>query len=186
MRRAGLAALVLALTGCATATPQLLSPVDRWQQEADAYADRLEHFSAEVRQLRDDFQALRANASFTAVEEKIRDLAARTGSGAQQNPSDLLRPTLQTMSLSELLVFHRFLALSTRWMTLEATRSELESARLDLWVRRLELERALPGSAGVQTLALAVRDPSLVERPVPPGLPCLTYLVGSLVFASCE
>lgn len=186
MRRVALAALVLALAGCATATPHPLSTVDRWQQEVDSYADRLERFSAETRQLRDDFQALRDNASFAAVEEKIRDLAARTGSGAQQNPGDLLRPILQTMSLGELLLFHRFLSLSTRWMTLEATRSELESARLDLWVRRLRIERALPGGAGAQAFTLAARDPALVERPVPPGLSCRTYLVGDLVFASCE
>lgn len=189
MRRVILAASVL-FAACATLTPPA-SQFERWQSDLRAYREQLQRFQAQAQALLEEFRALRTNPSFPAVEEKIRDLAARTGSGAQQNPSDLLRPTLRTMSLGELLAFTRFLSLSTRWMTLEATRSELESTRLELWVRRISLEKeAARGIPVVRTVGLPAEaspvDPALVEQSVPALLSCRTSLVGSLTFATCE
>ena len=89
------------------------------------------------------------------------------------------------MTLSELMIFPKFLALSTRWITLEAIRSELESLRLDLWVRRIALERQAARRTGVvQKVSLSAGDPSVVERPVPIPWSCTAYVVGSLTFAS--
>ncbi len=187
MQWAILAAMVLVLTACATTAPRSVSDRDRWRSDLAAYEDRLEQFTAQARELQDDFQALRANPNFAAVEKKIRDLAARTGSGDTTNAKGLLVASLYTMTLGELLVFSRFLTLSTQWVTLEATTSELESLRLDLWLRRIALDRqSAQRTEVIQKVGMPASDPSLVERPVSTPPSCLTYMVGNLTFANCE
>jgi len=178
--------LALALTACATAAAPPDTPADRWGRDLEAYADQLERFTAQVRQLGEDFRALRANPSFAAVEEKMKTLAGRTGSLDKAAARDELFASLKSMGLGEVLAFSRFLALSTQWVTLEAARSELESLRLDLWARRIEMARRVPGGSSLVRLLGQARDPSLVERPVPASLDCPTYLVGNLTFASCD
>ena len=190
MRWAVLGAAALVLTACATTATPATSRADRWQSDLNAYHEALERFHAEVQQLLEDFQSLRTNPNFAPVEEKIRGLAARRASGDGASANQLIVTSLYTMSLGELLVFPQFLALSTRWLTLEAARSQLEQFRLDLWVRQIALEReASRGTQVVQKVGMPagelLLDPTLVKRPVPFPVSCLTYLVGDLAFASC-
>ena len=164
MRWAILGAIVLALSGCATTAPPSASRADRWQSDLNTYQEQLQAFGAHAQQLVEDFQALRANPNFAAVEDKVRDLGARIASGDNTNVNGLIVASLYTMTLGELLVFPRFLALSTRWVTLEATRSELENLRLNLWVRRIALERgASRATGGVQKIRLSI-SPLLSSR----------------------
>lgn len=181
MRRAILGALIFALTACAT-TP--LAP-NRWESDLNTYQDRLQEFNADARQLLEDFQALRANASFAAVEQKVKELAARVVGGDTANPNELIVGSFHTMALEELLVFTRFLALSTRWLTLEATRSELESLRLDLWARKVTGEGSLRGAV-IQKVGMPAGDPSLVEQPIRIPWSCTSCVVGNLSFANCR
>lgn len=190
MRWAVLGPAALVLTACATAAPPAASRADRWQSDLSAYHEALERFHAEVQQLLEDFQSLRTNPNFAAVEEKIRGLAARRASGDKADANELIVTSLYTMNLGELLVFPRFLALSTRWLTLEATRSQLEQFRLDLWVRQIALDReASRGTQVVQKVGMPAGelplDPTLVKRPVPFLVSCRTHVVGDLAFANC-
>lgn len=182
MRRAIGGVLIFALAACAT-TP-LAPGADRWESELRTYQDRLQEFTADARQLLEDFRALRASPSLAAVERKVKELAARTAGGDTANPNELIVASLHSMALEELLVFTRFLALSTRWLTLEATRSELESLRLDLWARKVAGEGSLRGAA-IQKVGIPAGDPSLVEQPIRTPWSCTSCVVGNLSFANC-
>lgn len=179
----------LALTACATAPPARF-PVDQRRSDLTTYSAQLREFEGEVQQLLDDFEALRANSHFAGLEEKIRALAARRASEANTDASEPIVAGLYTMTLGELLVFPRFLALSTRWITLDATRARLETLRLELWARRITLDRETRAAGVVQPVRIqagdAPVDPALVERPVPFPLSCLAYVVGNLAFANCH
>jgi len=163
--------VVLALTACATATPPPVSPLDRWRSDLREYEEQSQKFTADIREMLEEFQALRADPDFPGVEEKIKDLAARVAGGDQADPKELLRGSFYTMSLGELTLFPRFLALSTRVVTLEATQAELQLLRLELRFRR-------PADAG--------DDSSVVDFPVTWPLSCLRYLVGNIEFANCR
>ena len=114
-------------------------------------------------------------------------LAARSASGDGTGTTELIVAILYTMTLGELLVFPRFLDLSTRWTVLDATKSELESLRLDLWVRWIALERQSSQRAGiVQVVGVPAGVPPLVEQPIAPPLSCISYVVGRLAFADCS
>lgn len=187
MRRALLGPIFLALTACAPIVPPPASRFDLWERDLKVYQEQLERFITQARQLREDFQALRADPHFAAVEAKIRDLAARSASGNGTDTTGLIVATLYTMTLGELLVFPRFLDLSTRWTVLDATKSELESLRLDLWVRWIALERQSSQRAGiVQAVGVPAGVPPLVEQPIAPPLFCISYVVGRLAFANCS
>jgi hypothetical protein len=182
MRRSIWGVLIFALAACAT-TPLAPGP-DRWESELRTYQDRLQEFNADARKLLEDFQVLRANPSFAAVERKVKELAARIAGGDTANPNELIVAGLHSMALEELLVFTRFLALSTRWLTLEATRSELESLRLDLWARKVAGEGSLRGAV-IQTAGMPVGNPSIVEQPIRIPWSCTSCVVGNLSFANC-
>jgi hypothetical protein len=190
VRGAILGATALLLTACTTAAPPATSRADRWQNDLNLYREQLERFNAEALRLLEDFQSLRANPNFAAMEGKIRDLAAQSASGDKADANGLIIARLYTMSVGQLLAFPKFLALSTRSLTLDATRSELESLRLGLWVRRIALEReASRGMQVVQKVGMPsgglLADRTLPERPVPFPLACLTYVVGDLAFTNC-
>ena len=65
--RRPLVALALAFAACATtpATP----PAERWRADLDAYRARRERLAADLRQVLEDFQALRAEPSFPGLED---------------------------------------------------------------------------------------------------------------------
>jgi len=172
-----LAGIALIVGACATTAPLRDSPVDRWWSDLSRYEKELGRFNSDVQQLVADFRALRAGPSFPAVEEKVKALAARSPSLDEGSPQGRIVRSLYTMSLGELLAFQSFLALSTRLATVEAAQAELEGLRLDLRFRRMALERE---SLPIET------PPLLVEQPVTIPLACARYVVGSLVFASCE
>lgn len=170
----------LAIAACAPIRPPAPSIIDQWWDDLKDYEEQLQRFNADSQQLLEDFQELRANPNFPAVEEKVRDLAARIASGDKTDGNELI------MSLGELLVFPRFLALSTRMVTLEATQSELERLRLDLRSRRITLERWFSQKReAIQKVGMPAADPSLLEQPVTTSLSCIRYLVDNLEFANC-
>src|SRR6059036_3033089 len=168
-----LSALLIALAACATTTPSV-SPTDRWRADLDAYRTRRGALAAEVRQVTDDFQALRAESSFPGLEDKIATLAARVRQGEEADDEQALTRGLWSLSLGELGLFQRYLALSSRVVELEAVDAELEAARLDLWLRRLTL--GLTEAPGA--------DP--IERPAPAPFACARYPVGRIEFLSCR
>jgi hypothetical protein len=173
------ALLAVILSACATAPPTgkvtSASPeVERWQRDLEAYGERRERFEADVPRLRDDLRALAAEPSFPPLEDRLAGLAARVRAGEVERPDDALVATLWTMSLGELMLFPRFLALSTEVVKLEAVHAELESARLDLAVRRLGLP---PGTAPGM---------ALVDRPLAPLFACARYPIGRLELVSCR
>lgn len=188
MRWALRGAIVLALTACAPLVPPPASRFDLWERDLKVYQEQLQRFITQARTLREDFQALRADSHFAAMEAKIRDLAVRSaGGGDETDTTELIVATLYTMTLGELLVFPRFLDLSTRWTVLDATKSELESLRLDLWVRWIALERQSLQIAGiVRAVGMPAGVPPLVEQPITPLLSCITYVVGRLAFVNCS
>lgn len=172
----GLAALACA--ACATAKPPAVSRLDQWRRDLNEYAERLQKFDADVRQLLEDYDALRDDPSFPGVEAKVKDTAERILGGEQSRPNDLLIKSLYTMSLGELMAFHRFLAFSSRVATLEATQSELERLRLDLRFRGVALEQESP---------LPAEEWQKVAIPAStPHFSCARYVVGQLVFANCR
>lgn len=168
-----LAYVALVVTACATAVS--LQTVDQWRADLKGYEGQLQKFSAESVQMLDEFEALRADSSFSAVEAKMKDLAARAASEGKTNGQELIVPSFSAMSLGELLVFRKFLALSTRKVTLEATQAELQRQRLDLRLRRLKLEGELHSG-----------DLSLLDQPVAIPFSCASYLVGDIEFANCQ
>lgn len=177
---AGIVALLaLVQSACATAPPPgdvrpAPSAVERWQRDLDAYGERRERFEADVPKLREDFVALAAEASFPPLEDRLAGLAARVRAGEVERPQDALVATLWTMSLGELMLFPRLLALSTEVVKLEAVYAELESLRLDLAVRRLGLT---PGTApGME----------LIHRPLWPPFACARYPIGRLELVRCR
>lgn len=176
-RRAGvsgiLSALLLALAACATTTPPV-SRTDRWRADLDAYRARRAALAADVRQFTDDFQALRGESSFPGLEDKIATLAARVRRGEKPNDEQTLTRSLWSLSLGELGLFQRYLALSSRLVELEAAHAQLEAARLDLWLRRLSLD--LTAGPGAEPL----------EQPTPPPVACARHWVGRVEFVSCR
>ena len=85
-----------------------------------------------------------------------------------------LTRSLWSLSLGELGLFRRYLALSSRLVELEAAHAELEAARLDLWLRRLTLD--LIAEPGAEPL----------EQAAPPPFACGRYWVGRVEFVSCR
>ena len=170
-------ALLLAITlaGCASAAPPpTLSPADRWHTELAAYRAQRGKLGAETLEVRENFQALSAEASFPGLEDKIATLAARIGRGEERDEDGALTRSLGGLTLGELLLFQRYLALSSRVVELEATHAELESARLDLLLRRLRLGLGAEPGADVG------------EAPPLPPFACPRYRVGRLEFVSCR
>lgn len=185
MRRAIVAAIGLAFSACATTVP--LSSTERWEKEVHAYQEQLERFSVEAGELLEGFEALRAEPSFASLEAKIKGLSARAAKQDTTDSNQLTVAALYRMTLGELLLFPRFLALSTRWVTLEATKSELERVRLNLRARRIALDRQPSERVGIiQIVSLGGNAPSVVERPVTAPWSCAIYVVGSLAFANCS
>ncbi|PYM41875.1 MAG: hypothetical protein DME12_09875 [Candidatus Rokuibacteriota bacterium] len=170
--RRPLVALALAFAACAT-TPAA-PPALRWEADLEAYRAHRARLAADVRQVLDDFQALRAESSFPGLEDKIATLAARVRQGEEADDEQALTRGLWSLSLGELGLFQRYLALSSRVVELEAVDAELEAARLDLWLRRLTL--GLTEAPGA--------DP--IERPAPAPFACARYPVGRIEFLSCR
>lgn len=168
-----LSALLIALAACATTTPPV-SPTDRWRADLDAYRARRVALAADVQRFTNDFQALRGESSFPGLEDKIATLAARVRRGEEPNDEQTLTRSLWSLSLGELGLFQRYLALSSRLVELEATHAELEAARLDLWLRRLSLD--LAAGSGAEPL----------EPPTPSPLACARHWVGRVEFVSCR
>jgi len=168
-----LSALLIALAACATTTLSA-SPTDRWRADLDAYRTRRGALAAEVRQVTDDFQTLGAESSFPGLEDKIATLAARVRRGEEPDDEQTLTRSLWSLSLGELVLFQRYLALSSRLVELEAAHAELEAARLDLWLRRLTLD--LTAEPGAEPL----------EQAAPPPFACARYCVGRVEFVSCR
>src|SRR6058998_695005 len=166
-----LSALLIALAACATTTPSV-SPTDRWRADLDAYRTRRGALAAEVRQVTDDFQALGAESSFPGLEDKIATLAARVRRGEEPDDEQTLTRSLWSLSLGELVLFQRYLALSSRLVELEAAHAELEAARLDLWLRRLTLD--------------LTAEPGAEPREQAPPFTCARYPVGRVEFVSCR
>src|SRR5881628_1088206 len=154
-----LSALLIALAACATTTPSV-SPTDRWRADLDAYRTRRD--------------ALAAESSFPGLEDKIATLAARVRRGEEPDDEQTLTRSLWSLSLGELVLFQRYLALSSRLVELEAAHAELEAARLDLWLRRLTLD--LTAEPGAEPL----------EQAAPPPFTCARYPVGRVEFVSCR
>jgi hypothetical protein len=166
-------ALALALAACAT-TPAA-PPAERWRADRDAYRARRVELAAHIRQVMDDFQALRAEPSFPGLEDKIATLAARVRRGEESDAEQALARGLWSLSLGELGLFERYLALSSRVVELEAVHAELEAARLDLWLRRLTL--GLTDEPGADPIA---------EPAPPPPFACARYAVGRVELLSCR
>lgn len=184
-RLAILGMVVVVCAACATAKPPA-SGIDRWWSDLKDYEEQLQRFRDDSHQLLDDFQALREEPSFPAVEEKVKQVAARVAGGDEPDPRGILLQSLYTMSIGGLVLFPRFLALSTQVVTLEATQAELERIRLDLRWRRITLEKqSPPGTPLIQPVGATAADPSLLEQPV--GIPfrCVRHVVGNLEFANC-
>jgi hypothetical protein len=169
--RPPLVALALALAACATPTAPL---AERWRGDLDAYRARRAELAADIRQTLDDFQTLRAETSFPGLEDKIATLAARVRAGEAADDEQALARGLWSLSLGELGLFQRYLALSSRVVELEAAHAELEAARLDLWLRRLML--GLTDEPGADAL----------EQPSPPPFACVRYPVGRVEFLGCR
>ena len=168
-----LSALLIALAACATTTMSV-SPTDRWRADLDAYRTRRGALATEVRQVTVDFQTLGAESSFPGLEDKIATLAARVRRGEEPDDEQTLTRSLWSLSLGELVLFQRYLALSSRLVELEAAHAELEAARLDLWLRRLTLD--LTAEPGAEPL----------EQAAPPPFTCAHYPVGRVEFVSCR
>src|SRR5256712_2249805 len=97
-----------------------------------------------------------------------------SGRSAPSRASAALTRSLWSLSLGELGLFRRYLALSSRLVELEAAHAELEAARLDLWLRRLTLD--LTAEPGAEPL----------EQAAPPPFTCARYPVGRVEFVSCR
>lgn len=164
---------IVFVVACAIVAPP--PPVDQWRADLKGYEAQLQKFGADSKRLLDEFEALRADSSFPAVEAKMKDLAARAASEGKTNGRELIVPSLYTMPLGELLVFQKFLALSTEKVTLEATQAELQRQRLDLRLRRLKLVGGLHSG-----------DLSLLDQPVALPFSCASHLVGDIEFANCR
>src|SRR5947208_2447509 len=108
-----LSALLIALAACATTTMSV-SPTDRWRADLDAYRTRRGALATEVRQVTVDFQTLGAESSFPGLEDKIATLAARVRRGEEPDDEQTLTRSLWSLSLGELVLFQRYLALSSR------------------------------------------------------------------------
>lgn len=169
---------LVALAGCATAPPPAPSPADRWQTDLDAYRDKSRKLAADISQALDDSKALVAEESFPGLEDKIATLAARLARGEEGDEDGALARSLWGLTLGELFLFQRYLALSSRVVEREAAHAELESARLDLLLRRLRL--------GPTAEADAASGAALVAEPTPPPFACLRYRVGRIEFVSCR
>ncbi len=165
-------AVALASAACATARPPT---ADRWWSDLGDYEERLQKFSADAAELVQDFMVLREDPEFPAVEEKIKEVAAQVAREKPSDPKGALINSLWSLSLRGLTVFRRYLALSTRVVTLEATQAELEGLRLDLRLRRMKGE-GQPPPAG---------DPSVLEKPVTIPFRCTRYAAGNIEFANC-
>jgi len=75
--------------------------------------------------------------------------------------SPALTRSLWSLSLGELSLFQRYLALSSRLVEVEAAHAELEAARLDLWLRRLTLDvTAEPGAEPLEQALRRRRSPA--------------------------
>ena len=179
----GIATLLAAtLAGCATAAPPTVAPEDTWRRDLVAYREMREKLAVDAKQLTEEFHALRGETSFPGLEDKIATLAMRVGRGEEPDDSQTLTRSLWSLSLGELLLFQRYLALSSRVLELEAAHAALESARLDLVLRRLQLRLsagpdAEPGAGPVSTLA---------DQPMPPPFSCPRYRVGRIEFVGCR
>lgn len=169
---------LVALAGCATAPPPAPSPADRWRTDLDAYRDRSRKVAADLGQVRDDFKALVAEESFPGLEDKIATLAARLARGEERDEDGALARSLWGLTLGELFLFQRYLALSTRVVELEAAHAELESARLDLVLKRLQFAP----DAGAD----AASGAALVAEPAPSLFACPRHRVGRIEFVSCR
>ncbi len=168
--------LLWTLAGCATPARPTPSPGERWRTDVDAYAERRGRFVAEVRQALDDFKALAAEASFAGLDARLATLAARVAAGDEPDDAQTLVRGLWSLTLGELTLFQRYLALSSRVVELEAAHAELEAARLELLLRKLRLGPAgeAPGGATV------------VGEPLRPPVDCPRRRVGGIEFVSCR
>lgn len=169
---------LVALAACATAPPPSPSPAGQWRTDLDAYRDRSRTLAADLGQVRDEFKALVAEESFPGLEDKIATLAGRLARGEERDGDSALAQSLWGLTLGELLLFQRYLALSSRVVEVEAVHAELESARLDLLLRRLRL--------GPAAEADAASDAALVAEPAPSPFACPRYRVGRIEFVTCR
>lgn len=169
---------LVALAGCATAPPAAPSPADRWQTDLDAYRDKSWKLAADVSQALDDYKALVAEESFPGLEDTIATLAARLARGEEGDEDGALARSLWGLTLGELFLFQRYLALSSRVVELEAAHAELESARLDLVLKRLQFAP----DAGAD----AASGAALVAGPAPSLFVCPRHRVGRIEFVSCR
>lgn len=179
MMRAAEVVLVLllgALAGCATPARPTLSPGERWRTDVDAYAERRGRFAAEVRQVLDDFKPLAAEASFAGLDDRLATLAARVASGAEPDDAQTLVRGLWSLTLGELTLFQRYLALSSRVVELEAAHAELEAARLELLLRKLRLGPAGEAPGGAAIVGESLRPP----------VDCPRHRIGGIEFVSCR
>ena len=96
--RRPLVALALAFAACATtpATP----PAERWRADLDAYRAHRERLAADLRQVLEDFQALRAEPSFPGLEDTLATLAARVRQGEEADDEQALARGLWSLSTS--------------------------------------------------------------------------------------
>src|SRR5437667_29041 len=114
------------------------------------------------------------SASPPATRSPSSRMRARGRRGEEPDDEQTLTRSLWSLSLGELVLFQRYLALSSRLVELEAAHAELEAARLDLWLRRLTLD--LTAEPGAEPL----------EQAAPPPFSCARYPVGRVEFVSCR
>ena len=98
--RRPLVALALAFAFAACATTPATPPAERWRADLDAYRARRERLAADLRQVLDDFQALRAEPSFPGLEDTLATLAARVRQGEEADDEQALARGLWSLSPS--------------------------------------------------------------------------------------
>jgi hypothetical protein len=184
-------ALALLAAGCVRPEPPapdtMSASIPRWWRDLGDYAERRQRFAWEAARLREEFLGLRAEPEFLAVEEKVRDLADRIRAGARADASEIVVGSLYRFALAELVLFQQLLALSTRLVSLEATLAELESVRLELWLRRLRTGRdAGPGTWADAPHDRPDLDARLVEQPASLPLTCARHSLGTVEVVSCQ
>src|SRR2546425_11214105 len=76
-----------------------LSRSERWRAARDASRARRERLAADLRQVLEDFQALRAEPSFPGLEDTLATLAARVRQGEEADDEQALARGLWSLSL---------------------------------------------------------------------------------------